>query len=30
MAQYVEYKIDEILKTAEGIYGLVQILSGAH
>ena len=23
MAQYVEYKIDQILKTAEGLYGLV-------
>lgn len=30
MAQYIEYKIDQILKAAEGLYGLVQILPGAH
>lgn len=30
MAQFIEYKIDQVLKSAEGLYGLVQILPGAH
>ena len=29
MAQFFEYKIDQVLKSAEGGYGLVQILPGA-
>ena len=26
----MDYKFDQILKSAEGLYGLVQILPGAH
>ena len=29
MAQFFEYKIDQVLKSAEAVYGLVQILPGA-
>ena len=30
MCQFIDYKLDQILKSAEGLYGLVQILPGAH
>ena len=30
ISQFMDYKLDQILKSAEGLYGLVQILPGAH
>ena len=30
ISQFIDYKLIQILKSAEGLYGLVQILPGAH
>ena len=30
MTQFIEYKIEQIVKSAEGLYGLIQILPGAN
>ena len=30
ICQFIDYKLDQILKSAEGLYGLVQILPGPH